>query len=80
MKKSYNFENIGNIMSACFEKNIKIYPVVLDRLHLQIEIDFNGRKKRGKEIYNWKTEQKELQKKIQELYNEIYTRIQNRKN
>lgn len=80
MNLNCNFNDISKIMSECFEKNIKIYPVVYDRIHLQIEIDFNGRKKRGKEIYSWKTEQKELQEKIQELYYEIHKRIQNRKN
>jgi hypothetical protein len=34
-------------MCEVFEHNIKIYPVVYDKLHFKIEIDFNGRKKRG---------------------------------
>ncbi len=67
-------------MHTCFNNNIKIYPVVHDRQHFKIEIDFAGRKKLGKETYNWKTQQKELQHKIKELYYEIYKRIQNRKN
>ena len=66
-------------MCEVFEHNIKIYPVVYDRLHFKIEIDFDGRKKRGDVMYNWKTEQKQMQEKIRELYLEIYERIQTRK-
>tara|TARA_R100001509_G_scaffold154868_1_gene116824 strand:+ start:105 stop:305 length:201 start_codon:yes stop_codon:yes gene_type:complete len=66
-------------MSKVFEHNIKIYPKVYDKKHFKIEIDFNGRKKLGDIIYNWKTEQKEMQEKIRELYLEIYERIQTRK-
>ncbi len=79
MKQSYNFRDISNLMSKCFKQNIKIYPVIHDKNHLKIEIDFAGRKKLGSQIFNWKTEQKELQYKIQELYYEISKRIQNRK-
>ena len=78
-KKSYNFKDISEIMSKVFEHNIKIYPKVYDKKHFKIEIDFNGRKKLGDIIYNWKTEQKEMQEKIRELYLEIYERIQKRK-
>jgi hypothetical protein len=79
MNKNYNFNDISNVMHECFDNDIKIYPVVYDKLHFKIEIDFAGRKKLGKEKYNWKTQQKELQKKINELYYEIHKRIQKRK-
>jgi len=63
-------------MSEVFENNIKIYPVVHDRSNFKIEIDFKGKKKLGKKLYNWKTDQKELQEKMRELYIQIYERIQ----
>ena len=59
MNKNYNFNDISNVMHECFDNDIKIYPVVYDKLHFKIEIDFAGRKKLGKEKYNWKTQQKD---------------------
>ena len=66
-------------MSKVFEHDIKIYPKVYDKKHFKIEIDFSGRKKLGTRIYNWKTEQKEMQQKIRDLYLQIYERIQKRR-
>jgi len=45
---------------------------------MKVEVDYNGRKKQSSEIYNWKTEQKQMQIKIIEIYEEIAKRIQNR--
>lgn len=66
-------------IEICIKKNIKVYPVKHDNRHLKIEVDYDGRKKVGKDIYNWKTQQKELQKKIAELYEIIATSIQSRR-
>lgn len=73
--------NISEYMSLCFHNNVKVYPVVYDLHHLKIEVDYNGRKKQGEVIYNWKskTEQKQMQKKICELYETIARNIQSRK-
>lgn len=65
-------------MVVCIRNNIKVYPIIYDLNHLKIEIDYDGRKKQGEEIYNWKTEQKQLQKKIIELYEILARNIQGR--
>jgi hypothetical protein len=67
-----------NPMVVCIRNNIKVYPIIYDLNHLKIEIDYDGRKKQGEEIYNWKTEQKKLQKKIIELYEILAQNIQSR--
>ena len=72
-------KEINEEMSICFENGVKVYPVVYDRNHMKVEVDYNGRKKQGSEIYNWKTEQKQMQIKIIEIYEEIAKRIQNRR-
>jgi hypothetical protein len=64
---------------VCIRNNIKVYPVIHDLNHLKIEIDYDGRKKKGEEIYNWKTQQKELQNKIIELYEILAKNIQCRR-
>lgn len=63
---------------VCIRNNIKVYPVVYDLNHLKIEVDYDGRKKQGQEIYNWKTQQKQLQNKIIELYEILARNIQGR--
>lgn len=65
-------------MVVCIRNNIKVYPIIYDLNHLKIEIDYDGRKKQGEEIYNWKTQQKQLQKKIIELYEILARNIQGR--
>ena len=65
-------------MVVCIRNNIKVYPITYDLNHLKIEIDYDGRKKQGEEIYNWKTQQKELQNKIIELYEILARNIQSR--
>lgn len=67
-----------NPMVVCIRNNIKVYPIIYDLNHLKIEIDYDGRKKQGEEIYNWKTQQKQLQKKIIELYEILARNIQGR--
>jgi len=66
-------------MVVCIRNNIKVYPIIYDLNHLKIEIDYDGRKKQGEEIYNWKTQQKQLQKKIIELYEILAQNIQSRR-
>jgi hypothetical protein len=68
-----------NAMVVCTRNNIKVYPIIYDLNHLKIEVDYGGRKKQGEEIYNWKTQQKELQNKIIELYEILARNIQSRK-
>jgi hypothetical protein len=65
-------------MVVCIRNNIKVYPIIYDLNHLKIEIDYDGRKKQGEEIYNWKTQQKQLQNKIIELYEILAQNIQSR--
>lgn len=65
-------------MGICFKENIKIYPIIYDRNSFKIEINYDGRIKTGKEIYNI-TDQKKMQKRIIELYYEIGDKIQSRK-
>ncbi len=65
-------------MVVCIRNNIKVYPIIYDLNHLKIEIDYDGRKKQGEEIYNWKTQQKQLQNKIIELYEILARNIQSR--
>jgi hypothetical protein len=69
----------GNSIAICIRNNIKVYPIIHDYNFLKIEINYDGRKKQGKEIYNWRTEQKKIQKKIIELYEIIARNIQNRR-
>jgi|SaaInlV_120m_DNA_3_1039746.scaffolds.fasta_scaffold59061_1 hypothetical protein len=71
-------ENINEILSICFKNGIKVYPVVCDKNSFFIEVDYNGRKKRGSTTYRWKTEQQAMQNKIIELYEELAKRIQSR--
>ena len=66
-------------MVVCIRNNIKVYPIIYDLNHLKIEIDYDGRKKQGEEIYNWKTQQKQLQNKIIELYEILARNIQRRR-
>lgn len=66
-------------IEICIKNNIKVYPVKHDNRHLKIEVDYDGRKKVGRDIYNWKTQQKELQKKIAELYEIIAKNIQSKR-
>jgi len=68
----------NDAMVVCIRNNIKVYPIIYDLNHLKIEIDYDGRKKQGKEIYNWKTQQKQLQNKIIELYEILAKNIQSR--
>ena len=62
----------------CIHNDIKVYPVVHDMDHFAVEVDYAGRKKRGVEIFNWRTEQKKLNKKILEIYNILGKNITNR--
>ena len=64
---------------VCIRNNIKVYPIIYDLNHLKIEVDYDGRKKQGEEIYNWKTQQKQLQNKIIELYEILARNIQSRR-
>ena len=68
----------NDAMVVCIRNNIKVYPIIYDLNHLKIEIDYDGRKKQGEEIYNWKTQQKQLQNKIIELYEILARNIQGR--
>jgi len=63
---------------TCIRNNIKVYPIIHDLNYLKIEVDYDGRKKQGEEIYNWRTQQKKLQNKIIELYEELGKKIQSR--
>ena len=45
---------------------------------MKIEVDYDGRKKQGVDIYNWRTQQKQLQEKIIELYEILARNIQSR--
>jgi hypothetical protein len=71
-------KEIHTYMGICFKENIKIYPIIYDRNSFKIEINYDGRIKTGKEIYNT-TDQKKMQKRIIELYYEIGDKIQSRK-
>jgi hypothetical protein len=71
-------KDISKILSICIKNDIKVYPVIYDEYHLKVEVDYAGRKKKGKEKYKWRTEQKQLQAKIIELYETIAKRIQDR--
>ncbi|QDP52661.1 MAG: hypothetical protein GOVbin3171_22 [Prokaryotic dsDNA virus sp.] len=71
-------KEINEEISICLRNGIKVYPIVYDKNHMKVEVDYNGRKKQSSEIYNWKTEQKQMQIKIIEIYEEIAKRIQNR--
>lgn len=69
---------VNNGYIKCIRNNVKIYPVMYDKYHFKIEIDYDGRKKQGSEMYKWKTEQKQLLQKIKELYENIGQNIQSR--
>jgi hypothetical protein len=69
----------NDAMVVCIRNNIKVYPIIYDLNHLKIEVDYDGRKKQGEEIYNWKTQQKQLQNKIIELYEILAKNIQSRR-
>lgn len=62
----------------CIRNNVKVYPKMYDKTNLVIEVDYDGRKKEGSKLYNWKSQQKQLQEKIIELYEELAKRIQSR--
>ena len=65
-------------MVTCIKNNIKVYPIVYDLYNMKIEVDYDGRKKQGVDIYNWRTQQKQLQEKIIELYEILARNIQSR--
>jgi hypothetical protein len=46
--------------------------------HFAVEVDYAGRKKRGVEMFKWRTEQKLLKNKILEIYNILGKNITNR--
>tara|TARA_R100000951_G_C2649288_1_gene183811 strand:- start:3168 stop:3401 length:234 start_codon:yes stop_codon:yes gene_type:complete len=70
---------IHEAIKVCIDNGITIYPVIQNKTHLIIEINFKGRKKKGKELYNAINDQKKLQKKARDLYIELATRIQSKK-
>ena len=72
-------EDINVSMGICLKENIKIYPIIYDKNNFKIEINYDGRIKKGKDLYRNITDQKKMQKKIIELYHEIAEKIQNRK-
>lgn len=72
-------EDISVSMGICLKENIKIYPIIYDKNNFKIEINYDGRIKKGKDLYRNTTDQKKMQKKIIELYHEIAEKIQNRK-
>ena len=72
-------KNIHITMGVCLKENIKIYPIVYDRIHLKIQINFDGRIKTGTELYKIASDQKKLQQKIGELYYDIAKRIQDKR-
>ncbi|MAL08332.1 MAG: hypothetical protein CMF74_01535 [Maricaulis sp.] len=72
--KSVDF-NVHEVMKVCFDNDIKIYPVIYDKNHLQLEINYKGKKKRGQELYNQKTDQKKMQQKIGDLYYHISEKL-----
>jgi hypothetical protein len=71
-------KSINEALVVCLKNDIKVYPIIHDINYLKIEVNYSGRKKKGKEIYNWRTQQKELQQKIIELYETLAGRIQSR--
>ena len=72
-------EDINVSMGICLKENIKIYPIIYDKNNFKIEINYDCRIKKGKDLYRNTTDQKKMQKKIIELYHEIAEKIQNRK-
>lgn len=73
-----NFMSISDACSICFKHNVFVYRVPISNDSMKIEVDYDGRKKLGSEIYKWKTDQKEMNEKIYELYVTIARQIQNR--
>jgi len=69
---------IHEAIKICIDNGITIYPVIENHNHLTIEINFKGRKKKGKELYKVSNDQKKLQKKARELYIELASRIQDK--
>jgi hypothetical protein len=67
---------IHEAMSICFKNDIKVYPVIDSKHSLKIEVNYKGKKKKGKQIFNVYNEQKELQKKMAELYFTLAKKIQ----
>ena len=73
-----DFMSISDACSICFNNNVFVYRVPIGNDSMKIEVDYDGRKKLGSEIYKWKTDQKEMNEKIYELYVTIAKQIQNR--
>ena len=69
---------IHEAIKICIDNGITIYPMIENHKHLTIEINFKGRKKKGKELYKVSNDQKKLQKKARELYIELASRIQDK--
>jgi hypothetical protein len=67
---------IHEAMSICFKNDIKVYPVIESKQSLRIEINYKGKKKKGNQIFNVYSEQKQLQKKMAELYFTLAKKIQ----
>lgn len=67
-----------NKIKYCWDNDIKIYPVPVPRSNghkrpnCKIEIDYQGNKRQGTEIYKQDTR---LYAKITELYNAYYDKL-----
>jgi hypothetical protein len=67
-----------NKIQYCWDNDIKIYPVPVARSNghkrpnCKIEIDYQGNKRQGTEIYKQNTK---LYAKITELYNAYYEKL-----
>jgi len=62
----------------CFRNRIYIYRVPIGLDSMKIEIDYDGRKKLGTEVYKWKTDQQKMSDRVHELYVSIARQIRDR--
>lgn len=64
-----------NNIKYCWANDIKIYPVPIDKTRnpkCKIEIDYQGSKRQGTEIYR---QDVKMYEKIEELYNAYYDKL-----
>lgn len=69
---------ISEACSVCFKKNIKIYRVPINTTQFIIELNYDGRIKRGTETYDAKKDQQKMSDVIRKMYVTIALSIQSK--
>jgi len=62
----------------CFDNNVKVTREIVSLHEFIIQVNYDGRIKKGTERYHWKKDQEVMDKKIKELYDTLARKILSR--